>query len=85
VLTSGSQTLRTAFKITGSVASPDSSFKSAGSGPGEFFNSQNSYTMYHQTGTGACTINLVTQATSPKDSAPEQGLYTCGIVLTAQW
>jgi hypothetical protein len=81
ILTMGSNTLDTSYRITGAVASPDQRFKPAG----EFFGSQNTYIVPHMDGTGAYTINLEIQASSPKTAAPEQGLYTCGITLTSSW
>ena len=85
VLTRGDQTLKTAYEITGAVAAPDAAFKNAGIGYGEFFSAQNTYAITHQPGVGAYTINLVVQSTSPEKSAPDEGLYTCGVILTAEW
>jgi hypothetical protein len=81
ILTMGSNTLETAYRITGAVAAPDQRFKPAG----EFFGAQNVYTVPHVAGTGAYAINLEVQASSPQSAAPEQGLYTCGVTLTASW
>jgi hypothetical protein len=81
ILSNGSQTLTTAYKITGSVSNPDATFKDAA----EFLNPHNTYNVPHQVGLGAYTINLEVQATSPPDTAPEIGLYTCTVTLTASW
>ena len=85
VLTQGNQTLDTAYQITGAVRAPDYAFKPAGHGSGEFFNSHNTYTVAHVPGTGSYIINLAVQMSSPKSSAPDDGLYTCGVILTASW
>jgi hypothetical protein len=81
ILTMGSSTLDTSYRITGAVASPDLRFKSAG----EFFAGSNTYTVSHVDGTGAYIINLEVQASSRTSAAPEHGLYTCGVTLTANW
>ncbi len=81
VLTQGSSTLDTAYRITGAVASPDQRFKPVG----EFFSPQNVYPVIHVVGTGVYAINLEVQMSSPPTAAPEPGLYTCGVTLTAGW
>jgi hypothetical protein len=81
ILTHGSYTLDTAYKLTGAVASPDQRFKPVG----EFFGAQNVYIVAHVAGTGAYALNLEVQMSSPPSAAPEQGLYTCGVTLTAGW
>jgi hypothetical protein len=81
VLTQGASTLDTAYRITGAVAAPDQRFKPAG----EFFSPQNVYPVTHVIGTGAYAINLEVQMSSPPSAAPESGLYTCGVTLTAGW
>ena len=81
ILTQGSYTLETAYRLTGAIASPDPRFKPAG----EFFGSQNVYAVTHVAGTGAYVINLEVQMSSPPSAAPERGLYTCGVTLTAGW
>lgn len=81
VLSNGADKLHTAYRVTGSVANPDSAFKDAGT----FFSSQNAYTVIHEKEKGSYPINLEVQATSPASGAPEEGLYTCGLTLTAAW
>ena len=81
MLSNGSETLNTAYKVTGSVSNPDSAFKDAS----VFFNSQNAYTVIHEKEKGSYPINLEVQATSPTSAAPEEGLYTCSVILTATW
>jgi hypothetical protein len=81
ILTMGSNTLETSYRITGAVASPDYRFKPAG----EFFGSQNTYTVAHVDGVGVYTINLEIQASGSPSAAPEHGLYTCGAMMTASW
>jgi hypothetical protein len=81
ILSNGPYTLDTAYRLTGAVTSPDQRFKPAG----EFFSGQNVYTVTHVAGTGAYALNLDVQMSSPKSAAPEKGLYTCGITLTAGW
>lgn len=85
VLTRGSQSLNTAYRITGKVTNPDSAFKAAGSGAGEFFNSNNIYSVTHETGVGAYPINLDVQISSPADMAVDPGLYHCTLTLTVGW
>ena len=75
ILTNGSQTLTTSYKITGNVGSPDSSWKVAGTGSGQFFNVSNTYSVTHVGGTGSYTINLLSQASSPAP-ASDSGDYT---------
>ena len=81
VLTQGTHTLDTAYRITGAVASPDRSFKPAYN----FFGPQNVYQVIHVPGTGAYALNLEVQMSSPPSAAPDEGLYTCGLTLTAGW
>jgi len=81
VLTQGSQTLDTAYRLGGAVVAPDRGFKPAG----EFFGPQNVYPLAHVPGTGAYVITLEVQMSSPKDAAPEEGMYVCGVTLTAGW
>jgi hypothetical protein len=83
VLTNGTQTLTTAYQITG-VDTPDSSYKPADATSGDFFDVANTYTLTHVSGTGSYTVNLLAQATSGA-LAPDSGNYTCGVVLTASW
>ena len=81
ILSQGPYTLDTAYRITGAVASPDRSFKPAR----DFFGPQNVYQVIHVAGTGAYTLNLEVQMSSPPAAAPDEGLYTCGLMLTAGW
>ena len=81
ILTQGSSALDTAYRITGAVAAPDQRFKPTG----EFFSPQNVYPVNHVVGTGAYAINLEVQMSSPPSAAPEEGVYTCGVTLTAGW
>jgi hypothetical protein len=81
ILTMGSQTLDTQYRLTGALASPDRSFKSAA----EFFSATNIYTVTHQPGIGSYTLNLEVQMSSPPDAAADTGIYSCGIALTAAW
>ena len=85
ILTNGSETLQTAYQFTGPLAEPDSAFKEAGTAPGQFFNSQNNYHLAYQRGTGAYPLTLTVQMSSPPAAAPETGIYTCGVILTAEW
>jgi hypothetical protein len=85
VLSDGNETLKTAYQLTGPVTTPDAGFKEAGSGPGQFFNSQNRYHLAYERGTGAYPITLTVQMSSPDTAAPEVGVYTCGVILTAEW
>jgi hypothetical protein len=85
ILTLGSETLHTAYRLTGKLANPDPAFKTAGPNPGEFFNSANAYRITHEHGVGAYPLKLDVQASNPSDTASEPGLYTCTIILTAEW
>lgn len=81
ILTQGSYTLETAYRLTGAVGMADRGFVPAQ----QFFSSQNMYPLAHVAGTGAYAITLEMQAASPPADAPEQGVYTCGLTLTAAW
>jgi hypothetical protein len=83
VLTNGTQTLTTAYQITG-VDTPDSAYKLADATSGDFFDVANTYTLTHSSGTGSYTVHLLAQASSGA-LAPDSGNYTCGVVLTASW
>jgi hypothetical protein len=88
VLTNGAQTLITEYKLTGAplALTADAAFKAAGAAAGEFFNAANNlYAITHVAGTGTYTINLVVQMKSQQDVAPDAGVYTAGVVLTASW
>ncbi|MEI8195441.1 MAG: hypothetical protein WCI73_05990 [Phycisphaerae bacterium] len=81
VLTYNGNTLQTSYRISGAVAQPDGAFKPAA----QFFSASNKYTVIHVPSTGAYTINLSVKAASPADAAPDPGVYTCSVVLTASW
>ena len=79
--TGGTQMLETSYRVTGDVTAPDMSFKQAW----QFFSGGNVYTVNHVQGTGAYHINVEVQMASPTDAAPDEGVYACGITLTAGW
>ena len=85
ILTNGTNTLSTSYQITGNVTVPDTAYKPAGTGAGEFFAAANTYTVTHVAGDGSYAINLLVQAVSPNDRAPDAGEYSCGVTLTASW
>jgi hypothetical protein len=81
----GADTLATSYMITGDATPLDIAYKPAGTGAGEFFAAANTYTVTHVAGDGSYAINLLVQAVSPNDRAPDAGDYTCGVTLTASW
>lgn len=81
VLTHHGHTLPTAYQILGSVTSPDHGFKPAE----QFLNRGNTYQVEHNDGIGTYNIDLKVQASVPPDTAPDAGVYTCSVVLTATW
>jgi hypothetical protein len=85
ILTYGTETLSTSYMITGNVTVPDSDYELAGTGSGQFFASANTYTVTYAPGGGSYTINLLVQAVSPADRAPDAGDYICNVTLTASW
>ena len=85
ILTNGAETLSTSYQITGDVTDPDIAYMPAGTGSGEFFEATNTYTVTHAAGDGSHGINLLVQAVSPDNRAPDAGDYTCGVTLTASW
>ena len=86
ILTNGTETLTTSYKITGDVGGGgDALYKDAGTGAGEFFNASNAYTVTHTPGDGSYTVNLLVKAVSAADKAVDSGYYTCNVVLTAEW
>jgi len=85
ILTNGAETLSTSYKITGNVTEPDIAYEPAGTGSGEFFAAANTYTVTYAAGGGSYTINLLVQAVSPDNRAPDAGDYTCNVTLTASW
>jgi hypothetical protein len=88
ILTNGTQTLVTQYKLTGADLSTtaDSSWKNAGTASGEFFDSaNNAYAITHVSGTGSYTVTLNVQMTSQTNQAPDAGDYTAGLTLTASW
>ena len=80
--------LTTKYKITGSgidVGSRDGAYKLADSAnAGEFFHSGNTYAVTHVSGTGAYTVTLSSEMSSPT-KAPDSGAYSCGLTLTASF
>jgi len=87
ILTNGTETLSTSYKITGNVTAPDEAYKPAGTAGGQFFATApaNTYTVTHAAGDGSHAINLLVQAVSPNNRAPDAGNYSCGVTLTASW
>ncbi len=86
--TVASQVLATSYKITGDVTEPDSGdYIAAGTGAGQFFATEpaNTYTVTQVSEDGSYAVNLLVQAVSPADRAPDAGDYTCGVTLTASW
>ncbi len=78
VLTSGGQTLSTAYMLTGAdVSNPDGGWV-----PAATFVTRT----YHVVGTGPnSTINIAVQATPPADRAQDAGAYSASIQITATW
>jgi len=85
ILTNGTETLATSYKITGDVTVPDVAYKPAGSAGGEFFAAANTYTVTHVAGDGSYGMSVSVQVVSPNNKAPNAGDYTCGVTLTASW
>ena len=87
ILTNGTETLATSYQITGDVTDQDEIYKLAGTAAGEFFATDpaNTYTVTHVAGDGSYAVNLLAQAVSPNNRAPDAGDYTCGVTLTAGW
>lgn len=86
ILTNGTQTLTTEYKLTGNIdGGGDADYKVAGTNAGQFFHSANEYTITHVSGTGAYDVTLGARMSSPTASAPDSGNYTCGVTLTAAW
>jgi hypothetical protein len=81
VLTCGEATLKTAYKLTGALENPDASFKDAS----QFLSAANTYNVRHIPGVGSYALRLEVQAGSPNNGAPDEGVYTCSVVLTATW
>ncbi len=85
ILTTGTETLTTSYKVTGDVTVPDGDYMAAGTGVGDFFEETNTYSVTHLAGDGSYALTLGVQAVSPADRAPDAGDYSCGVVLTATW
>jgi len=87
ILTNGTDTLSTSYQITGDVTVPDAAYKAAGTAEGQFFATSpaNTYTVTQDPGDGSYAINLLVQAVSPNNRAPNSGDYTCEVTLTAAW
>ena len=86
VLTStGSDTLTTEYKMTGTDlgATADVAWKS--SGVGGTFITGNTYTVQQVDGNGVYTMTVNAQATTSAAKANDAGSYTCQVVLTATW
>lgn len=81
ILTYNGNTLQTSYRVTGAVARPDGTFKPAA----QFFAASNTYQVTHIPATGSYLINLSVKAASPADAAPDPGIYTCSVILTASW
>jgi hypothetical protein len=80
VLTNGSYTLTTTYRISGD-ASGDGNML----GTAAFFNAGNSYAVTHTPGDGQYTVTLEVDAAPPGTGAPEAGTYECELSLTATW
>ena len=80
ILTSGTNTLNTAYSITGAGITGSASLIPAAS-----FFTANTYSLPHTPGQGAYTVTLTVTASSPAASAPDAGNYSCGLALTAGW
>lgn len=78
-------TLTTSYQIRGDVTVPDSAYKAAGTGGGEFFEVSNTYTVTHTPGDGSYAIDLMVQLESDDAGSNESGNYTCDLILTASW
>jgi len=87
ILTNGTETLSTSYQITGDVTDFDTGYLAAGTASGQFFATSpaNTYTVTHAPGDGSHAINLLVQAVSPNNRAPDAGNYSCGVTLTASW
>jgi hypothetical protein len=83
VLTNGTETLTTKYKLTGDLDTPEVAFTIAAAGAGEFFDADNDHAITHVGGTGAYDVILNVQMISAAAEAPDAGDYTCGVVLTA--
>jgi hypothetical protein len=74
----GGDSLTTQYKLTGTgLASPDAAWVPAAT----FIT--NSYVVTYAAGQGTYQVIVNAQATAPAGRAPNQGAYTCDIVLTA--
>jgi hypothetical protein len=78
-------TLATSYKIAGDVGTPDSVWKAAGTGAGQFFNISNTYLVTHTPVDGQYIISLSVQLESASGRAHDAGNYTCSVTLTATW
>jgi len=85
IATNGTETLTTSYQIQGDVGTPDSAYKAAGSGAGEFFEASNTYTVTHSSADGSYAINLLVKVESEAGRAEDAGSYTCTTTLTATW
>lgn len=81
-----SDTLTTSYQLTGAdITTPDSAWKAAGTGVGEFFEASNSYEVTHTDGDGSYAVTLEVQLESDDAAANDAGDYTCSLTLTASW
>jgi hypothetical protein len=76
-----SNTLVTAYDITSAAISVDPGMQAAAA----FFNVANTYSLVHTAGTGSYTVRLTVSMSSPTNSAPDAGNYSCGLALTASF
>lgn len=84
--TTTSDTLTTSYQLTGAdITTPDSAWKAAGSGAGEFFEAGNTYEVVHTPGDGSYTVDLEVQLESDDAAVNDAGDYTCEVTMTAAW
>ncbi|MGA2498351.1 MAG: hypothetical protein ABSH20_11455 [Tepidisphaeraceae bacterium] len=82
VLTNGTQTLTTEYKVTGGdlhVADVDADYISSAAFLAK------SYHIDQVPGDGAYTMTLAVRMTSPNNRAPDAGNYQCVLNMTATW
>jgi hypothetical protein len=82
VLTSGTQTLTTSYKLAGAgvdALTRDAAFVAAAT-----FITQTGYAITHVSGTGTYVVDLSVKA-DPNGTAPDAATYSCIITITATW
>jgi hypothetical protein len=80
VLTSGSYTVPTRYRISGDVTGSANLLAATA-----FFDAGNTYAVDHVAGDGGSySVTLEVEAL-PSGGAPESGSYTCGLTLVASW